>query len=318
MTPLEAATSIVLLEFRQSYGLGFVAPNGRIVTSFHVVADEPEILAHLSDGRAIPVRRVAAIDTKRDLAVLDVGVLDAAPARIPGERLADEGSKVYAFGMVANEGRARWVEANIGAIQVLGSALTVYRLEGEVPPDASGGPLIAEDGSTLGVVTVAESDEGLITLCVPWRYVGPLVLQNQEMPLAALSISDRQSPKREVPNHPISLLKGSNLAGLEATSEVIAGAIRVGAPAYNEGDIDRCYKVYVAAAQRLIDLRRDCPGVQAALRAGLARAESLEKVDHQAWAMRDAFDGLLAVIERYMRTQLGSAFRKDGKPTLLN
>jgi S1-C subfamily serine protease len=43
MAPLEAATCIVLLEFKKSYGLGFVAPNGRIVTSFHVVADEDEI-----------------------------------------------------------------------------------------------------------------------------------------------------------------------------------------------------------------------------------------------------------------------------------
>jgi S1-C subfamily serine protease len=315
MTPLDAAASVVLLEFKQSYGLGFVAPNGRIVTSFHVVADEPEILAHLSDGRAIPVKRVAAIDTRRDLAVLDVGVLDATPARAPGDRLAEEGSKVYAFGMVANEGRARWVEASVAALQVLGSSLTVYRLEGDIPPDASGGPLVADDGSTLGVVTVAESDEGLITLAVPWRYLAPLVLQNQELPLAALTAGDRSGPKREVPNHPVSLLDGSNPTGLEAASEAIAAAIRLGAPAYNEGDIETCYRVYVDAARKLIEGRRDCPGVQAALRAGLARAESLTQVDHRAWAMRDAFDGLLSVIERFMRSH---ATDRRQKPNLLN
>jgi hypothetical protein len=315
MTPLDAAASVVLLEFKQSYGLGFVAPNGRIVTSFHVVADEPEILAHLSDGRAIPVKRVAAIDTRRDLAVLDVGVLDATPARAPGERLAEEGSKVYAFGMVANEGRARWVEASVAALQVLGSSLTVYRLEGDIPPDASGGPLIGDDGSTLGVVTVAESDEGLITLAVPWRYVATMVLQNQELPLSALTAGDRSGPRRDVPNHPVSLLEGSNVNSLEACSEAIAGAIRVGAPAYNEGDIETCYRVYVDAAKKLIEVRRDCPGVQAALRAGLAKAEALNHVDHRAWAMRDAFDGLLSVIERFMRSH---ASERRPKPTLLN
>jgi S1-C subfamily serine protease len=318
MAPLEAATCIVLLEFQKSYGLGFVAPNGRIVTSFHVVADEPEILAHLSDGRTIPVQRVAAVDARRDLAVLDVGVLDASPARSPGGRLADEGSRVYAFGMVAQEGRARWVEAKVSAIQVLGSSLTVYRLEGDVPSDASGGPLVGEDGATLGVVTVAESDEGLITLAVPWKYVGPLILQNQELPLTSLMVSERKPPKREVPNHPLALLDGSPSQGLEAATEVIAGAIRVGAPAYNEGDIERCYQVYADAAKKLIELRRDCPGVQAALRAGLARAESMEDADHQAWAMRDAFDGLLAVIEKYLRSQSGGGLRQAGKPSLLN
>ena len=72
MTPLDAAASVVLLEFQQSYGLGFVAPNGRIITCFHVVADEKDIVAHLADGRVLPVRSVCALDTRRDLAVLDV------------------------------------------------------------------------------------------------------------------------------------------------------------------------------------------------------------------------------------------------------
>ena len=318
LTPLEAASCIVLLEFQRSYGLGFVAPNGRIVTSFHVVADEQDIVAHLADGRAIPVQRVAAVDSRRDLAVLDVGVLDATPARAPEPRLVDEGTVVHAYGMVADEGRIRWVDARVGTVQVLGSSLTVYRLEGEVPSDASGGPLVAPDGTTLGVVTVAESDEGLITLAVPWRYLEPLLAQNAELPLSALALSEKKPPRREVPNHPLSLLEGSSAAGLEAATELIAGAIRVGAPAYNEGDIDRCYRIYVDAARQVIDLRRDCPGVQAALRAGLARAEALEDVDHQAWAMRDAFDGLLGVIEKFRRAHGKPGGNGRPRPTFLN
>ncbi len=53
------------------------------------------------------------------------------------------------------------------------------------------------------------------------------------------------------------------------------------------------------------------------LRAGLARASSMTDVDHQAWAMRDTFDGLLLVIEKYLRTS-GVPAKKPGKPTLLN
>ena len=52
--------------------------------------------------------------------------------------------------------------------------------------------------------------------------------------------------------------------------------------------------------------------------AGLARAESLEDIDHQAWAMRDAFDGLLAVIEKYMRSQLPGAAKATIKTSLPN
>lgn len=316
MVPLDAASSIVLLEFERSYGLGFVAPNGRIVTCFHVVSDEPEIVAHLADGRSLPVRSVCGFDARRDLAVLDVGLLDAAPVRRPGARLAQDGAKVFAFGMVPNEGRARWVEATLGELQVLGAALTVYRIEGDVPLDSSGGPLVGEDGTTLGVVTVAESDDGLVTLGVPWKYLEPLLGRHQQLPLSALSLSERRPPRREIPNHPMSVLEGSTVAGLEASTEAIAGAIREGAPAYNAGDVAHCYKVYSDAARQLIDARRDCPGVQQALREGLARAEALADVDAQAWAMRDAFDGLLAVIEKFMRTQ--GAPRAAKKPPLLN
>lgn len=317
MTPLEAAAAVVLLEFQQSYGLGFVAPNGRIVTCFHVVADEREITAHLADGRALPVRSVCALDTRRDLAVLDVGLLDATPVKAAPPKFTDEGQGVYVFGMVSGEGRARWVEATLASVQVVGASLTVYSLTGEVPPDASGGPLIGRDGSALGVVTVAETDEGIATLGVPWKYVEPLLRQNQELPLSALSTEGRKPPPRAIPEHPLSLLNGSAVAGLEATSDQLGEAIRVGAPAYNEGDVARCYAVYADAARRIIDTRDDCPGVQTALRAGLERAGTLKDLDHRAWAMRDAFDGLLLVIEKYLRARLGPG-RKQGKPTLLN
>lgn len=316
-SPLEAAASVVLLEFQQSYGLGFVAPNGRIVTCFHVVADEPEIVAHLADGRVLPVQAVCALDSRRDLAVLDVGLLDATPVKAGGTRLAEEGQPVYVFGMVSGEGRARWVDAQLAAVQVVGASLTVYSLTGEVPPDASGGPLVGADGTALGVVTVAETDDGVVTLGVPWKYLEPLLRQNQELPLSVLSADSRKPPRREVPEHPLSLLEGSAPAGLEATTDTIAEAIRLGAPAYNEGDVARCFSIYAETAKRLIDTRDDCAGVQTALRAGLARASAMSDVDHQAWAMRDAFDGLLLVIEKYLRTNL-TPVRKTGKPPMLN
>lgn len=317
MTPLEAAASIVLLEFQQSYGLGFVAPNGRIVTCFHVVADEAEITAHLADGRALPVKSVCAIDTRRDLAVLDVGLLDARPVSGVGERLVDETQRVHVFGMVPGEGRARWVDARLESLQPVGPGLTVYTLSHEVPPDASGGPLIGTDGRALGVVTVAETDEGVAPLAVPWRYVEPMLRQHQALPLSALAVEGGKPPRREVPQHPLSLLEGSDLAGLESTVQALGEAIRVGAPAYNEGEIARCYAVYADAAQALIDTRPDCPGVQRALAAGLERAAGIADVDGQAWAMRDAFDGLLLVIDKYLRVHLGPGHR-SGKPTLLN
>lgn len=315
MLPLDAAAAVVLLEFKNSYGLGFVAPNGRIVTCFHVVADEAEIVAHLGDGRVLPVRAVCAFDLRRDLAVLDVGLLDAMPVKPGPTRFVEEGLEVFTFGMVTGERRVRWTEAHVDSVQVIGSALTVYGLAGDIPPDASGAPVVDSTGATIGVAaTLPQAEDGVLVL--PWRYVEPLLRQNRELPLSALSSERRKPPRREVPDHPISLLQGSAVSGLETTSDLLADAIRLGAPAYNQGDIARCYTVYAEVAQRLIATRDDCPGVQVALRQGLAKAAKLEEIDLRAWAMRDAFDGLLVVIEKYLRAAGGG--RRPGKATLLN
>lgn len=320
MIPLDAASAVVVLQLDGAYGLGFVAPNGRIVTNFHLVANEKAIVAHLSDGRRLTVESVCAIDLKRDLVVLDVGLLDASPvrpARVQRPSSAEEGNKAYVYGLVPREDRLRWVEVIVGPTQTMGPGLSMFTVNGQVPADASGGPLIAADGSVLGVVTMAESEDGLVALCIPWRHVDPLMPLNQQLPLKVLRRA-RRGPPRQIPQHPLSLLEGSNLAGLEATTVAIAGAIRQGAPAYNDGDIEKCFRLYQQVAKRLIDSRADCPGVQTALRDGLKRADDLADVDHQAWAMRDAFDGLLSVIEKYMRARLVLSGSVHGKPPFLN
>src|SRR5436305_1147748 len=94
-----AAEGFVVLELKESYGLGFVAAPGRIVSTLHVVSDESQITAHLSTGVTVGVRSVAAIDTRRDLAVLLAPSVDVAPVLTPPQRLAEEGSTALTFSL---------------------------------------------------------------------------------------------------------------------------------------------------------------------------------------------------------------------------
>src|SRR4051794_30533921 len=94
-----AAEAFVVLELDESYGLGFVAPNGRIVSTLHVVSDEQSITAHLSSGTQLKVSAVAGIDLKRDLAVLCASGVDVAPLLAPPRRLAEEGSAALTFSL---------------------------------------------------------------------------------------------------------------------------------------------------------------------------------------------------------------------------
>ncbi|MFL5322415.1 MAG: ARPP-1 family domain-containing protein, partial [Myxococcaceae bacterium] len=63
-------------------------------------------------------------------------------------------------------------------------------------------------------------------------------------------------------------------------------------------------RVYENAAQRLCEEHaRTCPSLVAALRVGLTRAATMELDDQKAWALRDAFDGVLDVARRYFHMQ---------------
>ena len=104
---------------------------------------------------------------------------------------------------------------------------------------------------------------------------------------------------RHVPTHPLSVLDGCSDADVQVLAVGIDDAISVGAPLYNSGNFAGCYHLYDGAAA---DVERKlpaaCAGPVRALEVGRKRATSLTDPSAQAWAMRDAFDGLLDVVER--------------------
>lgn len=312
-----AARSIAVLEFGDSYGLSFIAgPRGQLVTALSVIAGERQVRAEVSDGRRFEISKATAVDMRRDLAVLSSAVPNTTGLDLGGQRLAEDRTKVIAFGLSTDTRRLRFTEGEIECVQVLGNALTVYQLRGDFPNDAPGGPLLSLDGELLGLITVAQTEKGVNPLGIPARYLGELLPQSQALPLTTLA--PRQS-RRNVPQHPMQLLDGSTSRGLEQIVVAIAGAIRIGAPAYNQGDAATCYQVYADTARRLVQSRTDCPGPRRALMNGLERASTLADPDSQAWAMRDTFDGLLSVIERFFKSSAAPAKKEQPpKPDLLN
>src|SRR6185295_15355951 len=54
--------------------------------------------------------------------------------------------------------------------------------------------------------------------------------------------------KRNVPHHPASIMNDCPAGQARVISESIESAIESGAPAYNEGDVDACFKLYEQTA----------------------------------------------------------------------
>jgi hypothetical protein len=105
--------------------------------------------------------------------------------------------------------------------------------------------------------------------------------------------------KRNVPVFEVRLLDGCSKTDLDTVEVRIQDAINVGAPLYNEGDFGGCYRTYDTAAESIgRTTEKTCKGPAGILKTGRERAAKLSTSAAQAWAMRDAFDGLLDVIDR--------------------
>ncbi len=105
-------------------------------------------------------------------------------------------------------------------------------------------------------------------------------------------------PPREVPVHAPAVFADCPDDQLGFTIGSLANAIEVGAPRYNQGDHVGCYRMYLGTATDLLSTLPACTGVRAALLAGIVRASVLQTYTERAWAMRDAFDGVLEAYQR--------------------
>jgi hypothetical protein len=114
-------------------------------------------------------------------------------------------------------------------------------------------------------------------------------------PLAAYVTTPQ---RRDIPNHPLSLLNQCPAPQLQTVVSAISRAINVGAPLYNQGNVEACYRIYEGAALEVQRTVLECPGPKKALADGITRAEKLSGWSDKAWAMRDSFDGILALAQK--------------------
>jgi hypothetical protein len=110
-------------------------------------------------------------------------------------------------------------------------------------------------------------------------------------------------PERRVPKHDVGLLRGSTPESIARLENAIGDAIHAGAPLYNEGNAEACFRIYQGTVLNLLRTML-APGPKSALEAGLERSDAAKGWEAKAWAMRDTFDGILDVVARKLATEL--------------
>ena len=101
---------------------------------------------------------------------------------------------------------------------------------------------------------------------------------------------------RKVPRHDVQAFAGCSDQNLMVVRDAIQKAIEVGAPLYNGGNTEACFKIYNNTHTLLEQSSEMCQPVREALGQGMLRASTLDGWKPKAWALRDSFDGLLILI----------------------
>jgi hypothetical protein len=200
-------------------------------------------------------------------------------------------------------------------VRVLSEKLTILQISAPISPGSSGGPLFNSYGEVIGVATAILTQGQNLNFGVPGNYLKPLIAQRTPMSLdefaAKTTAPDEEDGggggggkphiQRKVPVHDVSILDGCNAADMEELFKGISEAIQSGAPLYNSGNHEACYRIYEGTSMRF-EREAPCPGVRAAFGDGLLRASTMSNWTEKAWALRDTFDGMLDVLERKAKT----------------
>ncbi len=294
-------------------GTGFIlSEEGWIATNLHVIAGNGKLRVILSNGTILPVVRVIAIDEKRDLAIIKVERKTPLPTVLLGDSdKVSPGDSVIAIGNPLNldftvsDGLISSVREDEGD--------TVLQISAPISQGSSGGPLFNNYGQVIGVAKSIFSQGQNLNFGVPANYLRPMMLSKGGESAADFakrferpaSVANGNKPQimREVPMHKLEILEGCTDKQFANVFTGINRAIELGAPLYNEGDHEACYGIYQQTAAHFERDNSMCKGLRDAFGVGLLKAETKKDFTRKAWAMRDAFDGVLRVIVRKTQTR---------------
>jgi serine protease Do len=301
-------------------GTGFIVDRtGVIATNLHVVAGESAIKVQLYDKSQYPVMQIVGIDPARDLALLRIQPRKDLPTLKLGDSDAvSAGDPVIAIGNplgfdysvtsgLISQIRPICSREDLAARHCK-QELTVLQISAAISPGSSGGPLFNQAGEVVGITTAIITVGQNINLAVPGNYLKPLVTQHQtlspdQFAKDTKAVADKDGDDgirivRRVPTLETTVYDGCNIDEIDDIVRQISEAIENGAPLYNEGKQEACYRIYEGTALKF-EHDVGCAGVRTAFGDGLLRANDLKTYKEKAWAMRDTFDGLIDAARRW-------------------
>src|SRR5512142_82308 len=231
----KAGKAIVLVNARRRMpASGIAYTNDLVLTADHIIEREEDITVTLADGTEVPAK-VAGRDAGSDLAVLKL----ERPVATVAEKTKSP-ARLGQIALVLGRPTADGIEASLGTVSALGGPVRTGRggmLERYIRTDSisypgfSGGPLVAADGTVLGINTSGLTNGAAITIPadVAWK-IADVLVKHGRIKHGYLGI---RSQAVEIPETSQKALKreqatGLLVVGIESGSPAAKGGFIVG------------------------------------------------------------------------------------------
>lgn len=139
-----------------SFGTCFaVSPEGLAITAHHVLKDASVVAVRFAGGSWLSAT-VTKVSATNDIAILQLGARPNTFLSLASSGSASLGQAVFTVGFPAEEilgADAKFTDGTISALSGPGGEASFFQISAPVQPGSSGGPLVADTGEVIGVVT---------------------------------------------------------------------------------------------------------------------------------------------------------------------
>jgi serine protease Do len=146
----DATGSVVTILDSTGSGSGFlVSTDGYVLTDAHVVGDDKTVRVRWSDG-LVTLATVKRVSKNRDVAIIKTNPRDRAPLALKRGPVTP-GQRVYAIGSPNGKDFEGTVSSGVISADRVIDGLRYIQSDTAISPGSSGGPLLDESGSVIGI-----------------------------------------------------------------------------------------------------------------------------------------------------------------------
>ena len=171
---------------RSYFGSGFVIGDGQIATNYHVIEGVASGTVKLvGELTRHPIESVLAIDTAKDLAIIQAGGVTALALPLGDSDLVQVGQSIYVAGNPQGL-TGTFSTGIVSAIRPEGNSLVsgkVIQITAPISPGSSGGPVLNNVGEVVGISVGQVVNGQNLNFAVPVNYLKALIETTTEVPV---------------------------------------------------------------------------------------------------------------------------------------